>query len=111
APRYRRRAALEQLRARDRARASRAGNDRPRAATRVAMRVALAFACIACSSSAPHEPAPVPRHGEPGDARAAPAATCPTAFGSTDACTPAEPRRVVVRQRTDFGQGPGPIED
>ena len=42
--------------------------------------------------------------------RAPPATACPVGYGATEACTPAEPRSVVVRERTNLGQGPGPIE-
>jgi hypothetical protein len=42
----------------------------------------------------------------------APVATaCPAAFGSTDVCTPAEPKPIVIKRRTDVGPGPGPVED
>jgi hypothetical protein len=46
------------------------------------------------------------------DASAAPRPlACPPRYGSTAACTPAEPRSITRWERTDVGHGPGAAEE
>lgn len=74
----------------------------------------LVLLCASCwtSPTARQQSVPPAREERPNDTGPhTPAATpCPVAYGSTDICTPADPMSVVVKQRMDYGQGPGPVE-
>jgi hypothetical protein len=83
----------------------------PWSAVRISVVLLVWTACSSpsVSPSAPQNPADEPARA-PHVAGAA-ATPCPAGYGSTDTCTPAEPRQTTRRQRTNFGQGPGPAED
>src|SRR5262245_49825391 len=70
------------------------------------MRACDLIVLVACACGSP-QPAP----SVPPPAHTPSAPLCPPAYGSTDICTPADPRRIVEKRRTDVGQGPGPVED